>query len=64
MKFTEIKDKELSELEKDLKDRKREMYELRMKLKNMQLTNTNELSKVRKEIARLSTAISFKRLEK
>lgn len=48
MKFTEIKDKEKSELEKMLKDKKNELFELRLQLKTMQLTNTSKISLVRK----------------
>lgn len=64
MKFTELKDKELLELNQALKEKKREIFDLRIKLKNMQLTNTSEISRVRKDIARISTAIFLKRLEK
>ncbi|MGX2971218.1 50S ribosomal protein L29 [Helicobacter sp. T3_23-1059] len=61
MKFTEIKDKEKSELEKMLKDKKNELFELRLQLKTMQLTNTSKISLVRKDIARINTAISAKK---
>ena len=61
MKFTEIKDKEKSALEKMLKDKKNELFELRLQLKTMQLTNTSKISLVRKDIARINTAISAKK---
>lgn len=61
MKFTEIKDKEKSELQKMLKDKKNELFELRLQLKTMQLTNTSKISSVRKDIARINTAISAKK---
>ena len=61
MKFTEFKDKEKSELEKMLKDKKNELFELRLQLKTMQLTNTSKISLVRKDIARINTAISAKK---
>lgn len=61
MKFTEIKDKEKSELRKMLKDKKNELFELRLQLKTMQLTNTSKISSVRKDIARINTAISAKK---
>ena len=61
MKFTEIKDKEKSELQKMLKDKKNELFELRLQLKTMQLTNTSKISAVRKDIARINTAITAKK---
>lgn len=61
MKFTEIKDKEKNELQKMLKDKKNELFELRLQLKTMQLTNTSKISSVRRDIARINTAISAKK---
>lgn len=61
MKFTEMKDKEKNELQKMLKDKKNELFELRLQLKTMQLTNTSKISSVRKDIARINTAISAKK---
>lgn len=61
MKFTEIKDKEKNELQKMLKDKKNELFELRLQLKTMQLTNISKISSVRKDIARINTAISAKK---
>ncbi len=58
MKYTEIQDKSLQELEGMLKEKKMELFELRLKLKTMQLTNPNEIRAVRKDIARIKTAIS------
>ena len=58
MKFTELKDKDLNELKKMLKDKKAELFELKLKLKTMQLTNPSQIAAVRKDIARINTAIS------
>jgi len=58
MKYTEIQDKSLQELEGMLKEKKMELFEMRLKLKTMQLTNPNEIRAVRKDIARIKTAIS------
>jgi len=58
MKYTEIKDKSLQELEGMLKEKKMELFELKMKLKTMQLSNPNEIRACRKDIARIKTAIS------
>ncbi len=58
MKYTEIQEKSLQELEGILKDKKMELFEMRLKLKTMQLTNPNEIRAARKDIARIKTAIS------
>ncbi|GAB0172225.1 50S ribosomal protein L29 [Helicobacter trogontum] len=60
MKYTDLKDKELSELRQLLKDKKTELFTLKIKLKTAQLTKPSEISVVRKDIARISTAISVK----
>lgn len=61
MKFTDLKDKDIAELNKLLADKKKELFELRLKLKTMQLTQPSQISIVRKEIARINTAISSKK---
>lgn len=58
MKYIDIKDKSLSELEAMLKEKKVLLFELKAKLKTMQLTNTSELRDVKKDIARIQTAIT------
>jgi large subunit ribosomal protein L29 len=58
MKFTEIKDKNLKELNELLKEKKLLLFKLRAKLKTMQLNNPNEIKEVRRDIARIKTAIS------
>lgn len=60
MKYTDIKDKELPELRQLLKDKKTELFTLRIKLKTGQLTKPSEISVVRKDIARIATAITAK----
>ncbi|OBV28995.1 50S ribosomal protein L29 [Helicobacter sp. CLO-3] len=62
MKFTDLKEKDLAELQKMLKDKKSELFELRLKLKTMRSTNTSEIAVARKDIARIRTAISAKRI--
>lgn len=61
MKFTELQEKSLEELQKLLKEKKAEMFELRLKLKTMQLTNPNKLRVIRRDIARINTALNAKR---
>lgn len=58
MKYTDIKDKSVAELNALLKEKKVLLFTLRQKLKIMQLSNPNEISAVRKEIAQINTAIS------
>lgn len=60
MKFIDLKDKEIAELKKMLAEKKSELFEMKLKLKTMQLTKTSEIAAVRKDIARLNTAISAK----
>ena len=58
MKYTELKDKTATELSKMLKDEKLLLFEKKQKLKTMQLTNPKEIGQVRKNIARINTAIN------
>jgi len=60
MKYTEINEKNVKELNELLKEKKIELFTLRMKLKTMQLKNTNEVKAVRRDIARIKTALSAK----
>ena len=58
MNYTDIKDKSLNELQELLKEKKVLLFELKAKLKTMQLTNTSELKVAKKDIARIQTAIT------
>lgn len=58
MKYTEIKDKTAQELGKLLKEQKLLLFEKKQKLKTMQLTNPKEIGQLRKDIARINTAIN------
>jgi len=48
MKYTDINTKSLQELNELLKEKKVLLFELKAKLKTMQLTNTSELNVVKK----------------
>lgn len=63
MKYIDLKDKDLVELNKLLKDKKLELFNMRIKLKTMQLNKPSEVAIVRKDIARISTAISAKKIK-
>ena len=60
MKYTELKDKSVEELNALLKEKKVLLFSLRQKLKTMQLTNPREISALKKDIARVKTAINGK----
>ncbi len=64
MKYTDIQDKSVKELEAMLKEKKLELFTLKAKQKTMQLTNTSELRMARRDIARIKTAITAKHLSK
>ena len=58
MNYTDLKDKSLQELNELLKEKKVLLFELKAKLKTMQLTNTSELRVAKKDIAKIQTAIT------
>ncbi|CAG4885005.1 50S ribosomal subunit protein L29 [Georgfuchsia toluolica] len=55
MKASELRQKNGAELEKELLDLRRAQFSLRMQIATQQLTNTSQLGKVRKDIARVKT---------
>jgi large subunit ribosomal protein L29 len=58
MKFIDLKDKSLDELNKLLDEKKLELFQLKVKKQMSQLQNTAEIRLVRKDIARINTAIT------
>ena len=60
MKYTDLKDKDLAELNAMLKQSKLLLFTARQKLKTMQLSNPNEIRAIKKDIARINTAIKAK----
>ncbi len=58
MKYTDLQGKDVAELQKLLKEKKLEVFTLKVKLKTMQLTNTAELRAAKKDVARILTAIN------
>jgi len=61
LNFAELLEKNEAELQELLKNKKMELFETRMKLKTMQLQDTSLISKIRKDIARIKTALRKKR---
>lgn len=58
MKYSDLAEKSTAELQAMLKEKKTELFTLKVKQKMMQLNNTNELTVARKDIARINTALS------
>ncbi|MCB0369321.1 MAG: 50S ribosomal protein L29 [Bdellovibrionales bacterium] len=63
MKFKEIKDLSPVEIKKSIVKKNEELYELRVKNNLGQLSNPVQIRYLRKDIARLKTAMTFKKLE-
>ena len=61
LNVAELVEKNEAELQELLKNKKMELFETRMKLKTMQLQDTSLVSKIRKDIARIKTAMRQKR---
>jgi len=60
MKPSELRGKESADLQKELESLLRAQFGLRMQLATQQLTNTSQLKKVRRDIARVRTIIKEK----
>jgi large subunit ribosomal protein L29 len=60
MKPSELRGKESAELQKELEALLRAQFGLRMQLATQQLTNTSQLKKVRRDIARVRTIMKEK----
>jgi len=58
MKYSDLTEKTAAELQNMLKEKKTELFTLKIKQKMMQLTNTSELKAAKKDIARINTALS------
>ena len=60
MKASELKAKSKSELQQDLLSLTRAQFGLRMQVATQQMTNTSEMRKVRRDIARIKTVMKQK----
>ena len=60
MKASEIKDKGVDELNKELEDLLREGFNLRMQMGSGQMTQTHQLRQNRRDIARVKTVLNQK----
>lgn len=64
MKASELHKKDKAELNKELSDLLKAQFGLRMQLATQQLTNTSQLKKVRRDIARVRTVLTEKANQK
>lgn len=55
MKATELRNKSKDELGKELLELRKAQFSLRMQLATQQLSNTSQLAKLRKDVARIKT---------
>jgi large subunit ribosomal protein L29 len=55
MKTSELRAKNDADLQKELLDLRKAQFGLRMQVATQQLTNTSQVGKVRKDIARIKT---------
>ncbi len=60
MKASELRTKSEADLGKELNELLKAQFSLRMQLATQQLTNTSELNKVRRDIARVRTIMKEK----
>lgn len=60
MKASELRAKSVEELNKEMLDLLKAQFSLRMQLATQQLTNTSQLGKVRRDIARIRTLLREK----
>ena len=60
MKASELRGKDQAELKKELNDLLKAQFGLRMQVATQQLSNTSQLKKVRRDIARVKTVINQK----
>ena len=63
MKASELRTKSADELNKEVLDLLRAQFGLRMQLATQQLSNTSQMSKVRRDIARVRTLIREKAVQ-
>jgi large subunit ribosomal protein L29 len=63
MKASELRTKSVDELSKELLDLLKAQFGLRMQLATQQLSNTSQMSKVRRDIARVRTLIREKAVQ-
>ena len=58
MKYSDLADKNAAELQAMLKEKKTQLFTLKIKKQMMQLQNTSALRIAKKDVARIKTALS------
>jgi len=58
VKASELKEKSAAELQQELNELLKAQFSLRMQVATQQLSNTSQIRKVRRDIARVRTVIS------
>ena len=58
MKYSDLADKNAAELQAMLKEKKTQLFTLKIKKQMMQLQNTSELRMAKEDVARIKTALS------
>ena len=64
MKPSELRAKDMAELNQELNDLLKAQFSLRMQIATQQLTNNSQLKKTRRDIARVRTIIAQKAASK
>lgn len=64
MKTTDLKAKSVDELQTELLSLTKAQFGLRMQVATQQMTNTSEMRKVRRSIARIKTELTQKEAQK
>jgi large subunit ribosomal protein L29 len=64
MKASELRNKDAAELQKELAELMKAHFSLRMQSATQQLSNTSQLRKVRRDVARVHTVLKQKALAK
>jgi large subunit ribosomal protein L29 len=60
MKASDLREKDQAALTKELNDLLKAQFSLRMQIATQQLSNTSQLKKVRRDIARVKTVMNLK----
>jgi large subunit ribosomal protein L29 len=60
MKSSELKNKSVADLQQELLSLNKAQFGMRMQLATQQLSNTSQLNKVRRDIARVKTELTEK----
>jgi large subunit ribosomal protein L29 len=60
MKASELKNKSVADLQQELLSLNKAQFGMRMQLATQQLSNTSQLNKVRRDIARVKTELTEK----